>query len=970
MSLFPAYSDEAQKLENVPIEKPSWLENSSFNAELTVINKPSDGKRDVTGSSGNSHDKELRPKRKVSKKKKTKLEASVPESSQEKDEDFYVDLKGSKEFLSVNTISRPAVSKYRVKYYLTRNNRITKKKFKRYYKRLERIEKKDENKEEKITKENISQAPISIRDENFTGFDQEEDLSKQTAFYNKTLTENPHDVKLWLEYVEFQDSVYQFEKSYRKGSIAKAQRVLAERKIAILEKALTHNLGSEELLRERLKVAVSAFPSDELQAQLKKLVDKEQDNIILWQGYIEATQCSMSHCNTPAVIDLYSRCLQTLHKLRRATISEKYLSEESILRMLYQCGLFLKQAGLFEQLWTLLKMYLDLNLSPTDSNRFNIGKAFDEKELLELEEVVLSSQLPHHELWLRTEKLRESCHWLPVTDEECVDPQRIVFNEDVAELIHPITMPENIFKLVATILTLLKVPLIPCRHATMQDLGLDYVPWSLDSIECLLPVFLKLYPVNTLHDNLLKDINRYAVGPQYLKVLPGQEEYLNFILTLMENCTDSLNGLDQISVRIWWFRFQRLLIVLQKRGHFKMSDQLKKRIKSSIKNLLKKEQHRNNELYYVEYALIEKEFGNVDQCIKILQTALQMNKNQKIVTEKWEQCQVNQCYLYRSLIECIIDLDDIESDSTKGKVIKLLVNLVLQRKVDNVTTGILMETETKFRLITDEILQGNIRTLTAVDHFLPDFLTDWIICYGWFIYFYRGLLQCGTLLETILEKFESKGNNLIYQEEVVYEFYCSILFKHCIDNPGSGTFKILDDVLFRAIETYPNNLYMLSILAKEQSMVKNLGTSWWKVEKILLKSERAITTIFSVLIFSLVKLEIENDTHDTVTGNHISLSSFHNKILSLFKKITKQNMCARRCGLIWRLYLNFVYSYFNSTECSKVYYIAVEECPWLKALYMDAAIYIPAELAKIQDLIIEKGLRLHVTPEELEELRT
>lgn len=41
----------------------------------------------------------------------------------------------------------------------------------------------------------------------------------------------------------------------------------------------------------------------------------------------------------------------------------------------------------------------------------------------------------------------------------------------------------------------------------------------------------------------------------------------------------------------------------------------------------------------------------------------------------------------------------------------------------------------------------------------------------------------------------------------------------------------------------------------------------------------------------------------------------------------------------------------------------------LQALYIDAAIYIPAELAQIQDLIIEKQLRLHVTPEELDVLR-
>jgi hypothetical protein len=40
-----------------------------------------------------------------------------------------------------------------------------------------------------------------------------------------------------------------------------------------------------------------------------------------------------------------------------------------------------------------------------------------------------------------------------------------------------------------------------------------------------------------------------------------------------------------------------------------------------------------------------------------------------------------------------------------------------------------------------------------------------------------------------------------------------------------------------------------------------------------------------------------------------------------------------------------------------------------QALYIDAAKHIPEELSQVQDLIIEKELRLHVTPEELDILR-
>lgn len=58
-----------------------------------------------------------------------------------------------------------------------------------------------------------------------------------------------------------------------------------------------------------------------------------------------------------------------------------------------------------------------------------------------------------------------------------------------------------------------------------------------------------------------------------------------------------------------------------------------------------------------------------------------------------------------------------------------------------------------------------------------------------------------------------------------------------------------------------------------------------------------------------------------------------NRMLCLFKRITSPNMCTRRCGLVWRLYLQFVYTYYSPDICRNVYYRAVEECPWLKVGY-------------------------------------
>lgn len=41
----------------------------------------------------------------------------------------------------------------------------------------------------------------------------------------------------------------------------------------------------------------------------------------------------------------------------------------------------------------------------------------------------------------------------------------------------------------------------------------------------------------------------------------------------------------------------------------------------------------------------------------------------------------------------------------------------------------------------------------------------------------------------------------------------------------------------------------------------------------------------------------------------------------------------------------------------------------LQALYLDGTVYVPQELAHLQDLIIEKQLRIYAMPEELEILR-
>lgn len=872
MSLFPAYATENEPKETVNENSKNdeaWLSLSSF----TIDVEPSIAGRCNTlsvqsGASSSKYNQKLDSKRRKRKEKRQHKEDTSKTPPANIWDDFQIDKTRIKQYLSVDTISRPSVPKYRRTFSIFKKRRSPRK-FKRYYRlNLEKTDDKSgSDNEGKLVKKDLSNKVPKVENENFTGFKQEEDMTQTTAFYNRSLADDPNNVDMWLKYIRFQDMVYQFEKTYRKGSIAKGQRVTAERKLAILDKGLTHLPNNERLLRERLNICVSVYPADELHEQLNKLVDKEQGNIIYWQGLIESRQCSMSHCNTPTVINLYVKCLSTLHQLRRSAKLEKVILEENILRMLYQCGLFLKQSGLFELLWTLLRLYLELNISQ-DRSKFNLPSGFDEKQLLELEEVVLNSQLPLHELWLRIEKLRESCHWLPFAgDGECEDPQRLVFPEDVAELIHPITMPGNTFKLTATILTLLKIPLLPCRHSTMKNLGLDYVPWALDSIETVLPIFLNLYPIDLTNKLFINYSQKLTVGPQYLKPLPGQEHFLIFILQIIKNCVDSLTGYEKTAVSVWWLRFQRILYVLESQGLVKMPNSLKKQMKSEIKTLLKKEA--NNVVLYKEYALLEQDLGNIESAINILTTTLTMYNDTLVDTMQELDTKAAVCSVYRTLVE--LHLNSPLKIYNKQQALNFLIKLSLGKTITGESTeDLLNETALKFKHITLLLLQKEFQPITTVQHFLPHFASDWIICNAWFLYLTKGVIDCGAFIENTLSEMDEKYPETVWEKEVLYEFYVAVLFKNCLENSGAGLFKILDDVLKRSIEQYPNNIFLLSVLAKEHTINCCLGQSFWKVKNILMKTGHALPNLFLVLIANQKVSDIQENWIDTFTGKLVT----------------------------------------------------------------------------------------------------
>lgn len=78
----------------------------------------------------------------------------------------------------------------------------------------------------------------------------------------------------------------------------------------------------------------------------------------------------------------------------------------------------------------------------------------------------------------------------------------------------------------------------------------------------------------------------------------------------------------------------------------------------------------------------------------------------------------------------------------------------------------------------------------------------------------------------------------------------------------------------------------------------------------------------------------------------------------------------RHCPLVWRLLMLLLREQSLSQERGEeVYHESVAQCPWSRSIYIDVAEVAPQFLTQIQDVIREKDLRMHVTPEELHILR-
>ncbi|XP_058810895.1 nuclear exosome regulator NRDE2 [Phymastichus coffea] len=827
-----------------------------------------------------------------------------------------------------------------------------------HYRRYYKIKSDKSKKQEKKENEDEDSESEPERSKNYTHLLNSIDLDNQKLLienFNQMLTQYPSDIQTWLEYISFQDQTIQI--SPFQSEREKLQQLVRQKKLSIVEKALALNNDSVDLLKMKLKILSELMPTDQYTNEIESMIQKDPKNIILWETLVTVIQTSCALFKISRVLNLYEKSFAVLKKNRN--LNSK-LYDKQILALLYQCLMLLRHAGLWEQMWEIIKINICLNLTVPQESFQNI-KTFDEKTVMTMEELILSTRLPSNQLWLKIESLRECCHWigLDVTKVDISlvgDEKRLVSAEETADFIYPIISNDSNFLLAIISIICLKVPLLPSRDSTFRDFNLDKHNWIPDSLEFILPM---IYPSIGVCDvdarfsnlNVVKELleGKLSAGPPLLKYHPSQEFYFEFVRLVFNTIAQELPPLQRTSILVWWLRFERLLIYISKHDPLKEANRDKK-LKSAIKSFLKKPENRENLHFYREYAMIEFELGSYDECIQMLKTLLESQDHSSQDIDKKGAI----ISLYRTAFEIIFNLN-IDIPLLLKNVqpfITLLKNYVSNSFDCDRNLSI---TEILYNEILNFLKDSPIDE-TEDAFFLPNHNCDILICYAYLL-----LVQNNSIdtLNDIVELFDRCITHCGDCPRIVERFIeIKIVFlKICKDKVNLNN-NILFETVREAYENFQNNFFFISLQALFES-----EQPFWKMN--IRSKNLNIWYIIARCLAGRVRI-----AHMKNIESQEGYAAMVNKMLSFHTAVSKFEEL-QNCPLVWKFYMLLIQEHnLSAKKGEEIFYEAISQCPWNKNVYTCAAEIAPQVLSQIQDLIQEKELRIHITPEELDILRS
>ncbi len=181
------------------------------------------------------------------------------------------------------------------------------------------------------------------------------EFSKKTEHFNERLRENPHDIDTWLQFVKIQDNAFldttndtisSTFSSFQTSS--KGEKAITEKKLDILDKAITKNPSSVKLIIEYMRYLRKISDSGEVHKKWNDFLFRYPNKGLLWQEYLMFVQSDLSKFSMQNTVSSYWKCIKTLSGIQDGSV-KSHLADadcsENLLKIFLQCCFFLLQSG-------------------------------------------------------------------------------------------------------------------------------------------------------------------------------------------------------------------------------------------------------------------------------------------------------------------------------------------------------------------------------------------------------------------------------------------------------------------------------------------------------------------------------------------------------------------------------------------------------------------------------------------------
>ncbi|XP_071785785.1 nuclear exosome regulator NRDE2-like [Asterias amurensis] len=516
-----------------------------------------------------------------------------------------------------------------------------------------------------------------------------------TAHYNRHLHDNPLDVHMWLEFVRFQDST-EYDKLVPTGSNQSQQdsdsskmssnrrrtaKLIAERKLAILDKALLRNPNSVPLHLEQLKIGKELWDVSEQMKQWERLLRLNPDDVFLCKEYLLFHQTCFSRFSVSKVAGLYGKCFTALTS-RLAELDEDETSdmEKHLLDLFVGLCHFWRQSGHTEKAVAAYQAMIELNcFCPSDiqqdthlegqvafletfwdSSKPRFGEkeakgwanwmqkksrgGWEEVKMPQVSEVddepssptATLTDIPLWQAWVQEEISREAQQFAPwspdetkgETEDDCEDPERMVLFDDISQVLFRLTShQEKQFQLVCHFLEFLDVSVPPClvgkEGSDTLQLYLDQPSQILSSVKTSVGVGKLPSGCSGIASNCRSLEQMTNATSVKLIVEDASMDYRileDFVEEVFQQITPVFHepACTQLLLMRLDCRMQRALIAKDKKQQRKKV----KEAKRFAKKLLSQEENRNNLDLWASLARWEGTMGNTEEAQRVLQTAL------------------------------------------------------------------------------------------------------------------------------------------------------------------------------------------------------------------------------------------------------------------------------------------------------------------------------------------------------------